>query len=153
MRAARPTDAAAIADVHLESWRQTYAHLLSPAFFAAQDVSAREQMWRRVLDRHSGGVHVAEAGGAVVGFAAVRADDAGPRDLELRMLYLLADRHGSGAGQALLDAAVGDRQAFCWVAEENPRALAFYRRNGFHPDGAREVVTDWEGLVEVRLVR
>lgn len=38
-------------------------------------------------------------------------------------------------GQALLDAAIGDAGAFLWVAADNPRAHAFYRRNGFAADG------------------
>ena len=77
----------------------------------------------------------------------------GPRDLELWGIYLLAEYHGSGIGQALLDAAVGDRPASLWVAEDNPRARAFYSRNGFEPDGGRRVEEEWEHMVVVRLVR
>lgn len=40
-----------------------------------------------------------------------------------------------------------------WTAEDNPRARAFYARNGFTPDGARKVEPSWEDLAEVRLVR
>ncbi|WP_439688481.1 GNAT family N-acetyltransferase [Curtobacterium sp. SP.BCp] len=67
------------------------------------------------------------------------------------MLYVLARAHGSGAGQALLDAALGHRSASLWVAEDNPRAQAFYRRNGFTVDGA----TSSFGPIErsVRMVR
>lgn len=72
---------------------------------------------------------------------------------ELDMIYQLASMHGSGSGQALLDATIADAPAFLWTAELNPRAQAFYRRNGFEPDGAREVRADWESLVEIRLVR
>ena len=61
--------------------------------------------------------------------------------------------HGSGTGQALLDAAVGDRPAFLWTAEDNPRAQAFYRRNGFIADGARKIEPEWENLAEIRMVR
>ena len=93
--------------------------------------------------------------GEVVGFAqAVPSRDEPPvRAEELATLYLRADHHGGGLGQALLDAVLADRPASLWVAEANPRARRFYERNGFTPDGAREVVADWEGLVEVRLVR
>jgi ribosomal protein S18 acetylase RimI-like enzyme len=153
VRRSAPGDAAGIAAVHVRSWRETYAHLLSPAFLAGIDVDARTQMWQRALDRDPGRVHVADVDGEIVGFAAVRRPDDGPRALELAVLYLLAAHHGSGLGQALLDAAVGDERAFCWVAEDNPRARAFYARNGFRPDGGRNVVEEWEGLAEVRLVR
>ena len=75
------------------------------------------------------------------------------RPVELTTLYLRAARHGSGLGQELLDAVLGDRPASLWVAEDNPRARRFYARNGFAPDGARQTLALWEGLVEVRLVR
>jgi GNAT superfamily N-acetyltransferase len=90
-----------------------------------------------------------------VGFAQAvpSRDDPPVRSLELATLYLRAAQHGSGLGQALLDAAVGDRPTSLWVVEANARARRFYERNGFTADGAREVLESWEGLVEVRLVR
>lgn len=51
------------------------------------------------------------------------------------MLYVLESAHGTGVGQMLLDAALRDRPASLSVAADNPRAHAFYRRNGFRPDG------------------
>jgi GNAT superfamily N-acetyltransferase len=100
-------------------------------------------------------VVVAEVAGEVVGFAQAvpSRDDPPVRPLELTVLYLRAAQHGSGLGQELLDAVVGDQPASLWVAEQNPRARRFYERNGFTSDGAREVLESWEGLVEVRLVR
>jgi ribosomal protein S18 acetylase RimI-like enzyme len=154
VRSARPSDAAALAAVHVACWRETYAHLLSAAFLAAIDTGEKARMWRRALERGPGRVHVAEADGEVVGLVAVRAGGPeAPRELELALLYLRAAHHGSGLGQALLDAAVGARPAFVWVAEDNPRARAFYLRNGFRPDSARQVVEQWEDMAEVRLVR
>jgi GNAT superfamily N-acetyltransferase len=76
-----------------------------------------------------------------------------PRALELQILYVLKSAHGTGAGQALLDAVIGDRPAQLWVAEDNPRANAFYRRNRFVPDGARIVDAEANNMVEIRLVR
>ena len=49
---------------------------------------------------------------------------------------MLASQYGAGAGQRLLDADVGSGGAYLWIAEHNPRAFAFYTRNGFVPDGA-----------------
>lgn len=77
-----------------------------------------------------------EAGDEVIGFAmAVPTDHDNPPSTQLRMLYVLRRHHGSGAGQALLDAVVGSEPCQLWVARENPRAHRFYRRNGFVPDG------------------
>ena len=66
-------------------------------------------------------------------------DEDSPRQLELYRIYILASSHGPGAGQALLDATIGEGRVFLWVAEVNPRAQSFYRRNRFELDGARKV--------------
>lgn len=70
------------------------------------------------------------------------------------MIYTLARVHGSGAGQLLLDALIGADAAFLWVLEDNPRAQAFYAKNGFVADGARKLMPpEWNSLPEVRMVR
>lgn len=139
IRPARTGDAVAIATVHAVSWRETYGRFVDDPetsdWFA---VDRRVDMWRSFLERGVPTTVVATIHDAVVGFAAVQAVDGheAVRQEELTMLYVLADAHGSGAGQALLDAVLGDRPASLWVAAENPRAQAFYRRNGFRADGA-----------------
>jgi len=137
VRAAVPEDAEAIATVYVRAWQQTYAHLLPAAFLAALDPRDRLERWSRIIDDPTVTVRVAEVDTGVVGWATVgtgREADA-VRPLELEGIYVLAAAHGSGAGQGLLDAVLGDRPAFLWVAEDNPRAEAFYRRNGFRSDG------------------
>ncbi len=113
-------------------------------------------------ETHTPGVHhpdatwVAVRGGEIVGWAASGAsrDEPAPTPLELYAIYVLAAHHGSGAGQALLDAAVGDRPASLWMLEHNPRAQAFYARNGFRSDGGVKDDTRWGATIsEVRLVR
>ena len=76
----------------------------------------------------------------LVGWAgSARADDpAAIRPEVLNGIYLLAAHHGSGAAQELLEAVLGDRPASLAVAVDNPRAQAFYRRNGFRDEGTRE---------------
>ncbi|WP_299954007.1 GNAT family N-acetyltransferase [uncultured Modestobacter sp.] len=156
MRPATAADAAGIGPCHLACWQETYGGLLSPAFFAIRSPERFAANWGRLLaDPETASVVVAEVDGEVVGFAqAVPSRDEPPvRAEELSTLYLRAAQHGSGLGQALLDAVLAGRPASLWVAEQNPRAIAFYRRNGFTPDGARQVDDAWEGLAEVRLVR
>ena len=46
------------------------------------------------------------------------------------------NRHGSGAGALLADAALGDDPAFLWVLDGNARAIRFYEKIGFAVDGA-----------------
>lgn len=155
VRTAVPKDAEAIAACHVACWREAYGHLLSPEFLAALDPAERVRRWATTLDDTSRPTWVAEVGGSVVGFSGTCASrDAPPvRDVELRCLYLRRWHHGSGLGQELLEVAVTGEPASLWVAEGNPRARAFYARNGFTPDGARARLDQMEGLAEIRLVR
>jgi ribosomal protein S18 acetylase RimI-like enzyme len=140
IRPASPADAEEIARVHAASWRETYGRFVpdpdrSPWF----DVEPRIGMWRTNLrERVLTTLLAVDPAGDTVGFAAARSstEPEAVRPEELTMLYVLAREHGSGVGQALLDAVLGDRPASLWVAADNPRARAFYRRNGFGPDGA-----------------
>ena len=155
VRPADVQDADAIAAVHVRAWQEAYAHLLPADFLAALDVDARAQRWRAIVTDPTVDVLVAWVDGRVVGWASAgpgRGD--APRDRELEGIYVLATHHGSGAGQALLDAAVGTDPAFLWVADGNPRAEAFTRRNGFARDGAvKHEPIGPTGIDAVRMVR
>jgi hypothetical protein len=52
-------------------------------------------------------------------------------------------------GQQLFDRTVGDRGCFLWVARDNPRAIAFYARNGFARDGAEQ----HEPMFDIPIIR
>lgn len=76
-------------------------------------------------------------------------------DWHLDKLYALPRAHGSGVGQALLDlAAPPDVGTYLWILHDNPRAEAFYRRNGFRPDGfTASCGPDWFDRPMFRMVR
>lgn len=143
--------------VHVETWRATYSELLPAGFFTEEFIAGRTRMWTSLTSdpRADRRLRVAEREGGVVGFALAgpAVGSAPPRPLQLYSIYLDPDRHGSGAGQALLDAVLGDSPAVLWVAERNPRARAFYEHNGFRLDGERHVDAAMPELVEVRMVR
>ena len=140
VRLADVEDAAAVARVHIRAWRETYTRLVAPGELDALDVDARTERWRSILAEARSDVWVALIGDLVVGFAATGTfhEHDRPRPVELEALYVLADHHGSGAGQQLLEAAVADESAFLFVASDNPRATRFYERNGFAFDGVTE---------------
>jgi ribosomal protein S18 acetylase RimI-like enzyme len=154
VRPATHDDVDALAFVNVTAWREAYGHFLSPEFFESMTVESRRERWRRSVD-DGFPTNVLEVDGEVRGYssAGIPLTDEKPRDLQLYMIYQLASEYGTGSGQALLDAAIADNPAFVWVAEQNPRAIAFYRRNGFEPDGASIVAEQWENLVEFRMVR
>ena len=167
IRPAVIADAPGIARVHWDSHQTTY---VEPGRVARDRVEAwtmadRVARWTANLaiandvypapeGFHRLAIWVAVVDGAVVGWANTSAgrDADRPRDLELEGLYVLDVHHGTGVGQALLDAAIGDRPAYLWALADNPRAHAFYRRNGFVADGAEKVDEFWE-ITEVRFVR
>ncbi|AJW79255.1 GNAT family N-acetyltransferase [Clavibacter michiganensis] len=157
VRPAVPDDADGIPEVHIRTWQETYAHLLSAAYLEGLDVAARAEQWRGSLSDSAGApVFVALDGDRIVGFALAgpARDEDPPRPFQLYAINVVASAHGTGAGQALFDAAVGDSPAYLWAADDNPRAEAFYRRNGFARDGgvSRQMYQGAE-MVTVRMVR
>lgn len=158
LRTPGPADAAALADLHIETWRETYGQQMPAAAFGERARQSRLDMWQGMLDfpGQVGTLRVAEVEGELVGFAgaAPSTDGDAAHRLELRMLYVRAAFHGTGAGQQLLDSVIGDKSAFLWVAKDNPRARRFYVRNGFIADGGERLEQgSAAGLVAVRLVR
>ena len=153
VRPADAGDAEGLARVQVQAWQESDTPLLSPGFLTALSVPRRQEVWRQLLADPAESCVVAVAGGEVIGFCATSPGGDGPRDLQLWGIHVQASWHGTGVAQRLLDAAVGDRPCYLWVAEDNPRAHAFYRRNGFAPDGAREIAENFEGMATVRMVR
>jgi ribosomal protein S18 acetylase RimI-like enzyme len=76
-----------------------------------------------------------------------------PRDRQLYAIYVSASHYGAGVGQALLDEALPEGPAMLWVAKQNPRATAFYRRNGFRFDGTEQSDPYAPAITDVRMVR
>lgn len=160
LRAPVPADAEELAALHVSTWQETYTELLPDGYFDDAFLDGRRRMWTRMLEepRDDLIVRVAEEDGRIIGFAVSgrpigpHADEA-PRDRHLYMLYLAAAQHGGGAGQALIDAVLGDGPAMLWVAKENPRAIAFYRRNGFEFDGLEVIDEGAPSITDARMVR
>lgn len=157
VRPARPSDAADYVAAHLAAQLWAYGDLMPPEFTRDRTAAVPEAT-RSLADDlvaieetlAAGGVPfrqhwVAELQGQIVGVASAGSGpgpweagyDPPPADIRwvLDRLYVRPEAHGSGAGQQLFDAAVGDRSAYLWILKDNPRAERFYRRNGFAPDG------------------
>ncbi|WAB82609.1 GNAT family N-acetyltransferase [Microcella daejeonensis] len=159
IRPATIDDAPALGALHVACWREAYAGHLSAEFLARETPESSAERWVRTITRvvGEGGAPplLAELDGALLGFAMggpARLEKA-PRDTELYALYTRASTHGSGLGQRLLDAAIGGRPAFLGVLDRNPRATAFYERNGFRFDGTTAILPEFENQIERRMVR
>ena len=156
IRAATVDDAMALGAMHVAAWREAYfPHILSEASFQVATPEARGARYAELLAANTGTTWLAVSGDEIIGHsAAVTGEPDAPGELELTSIYVLAKAYGSGAGQALLEAAIGDRSACLWVAAENPRAIAFYLRNGFEAVGEpvrRTFILD--ELDELRMAR
>lgn len=141
LRRARPEDAAAIARVHVETWRTAYPGLVPAPYLVAMTERRQTRQWTALLrDQDRRGVTLVAqaprgAASSVVGFgSAGRARDRA--DLgEIYALYVAPDWQGHGIGRdlttalfrALLD--LGLPSAIVWVLSANP-ARFFYEAMG-----------------------
>ena len=149
IRAATVDDARSIAEVHVASWKTAYADIIDLTKVPL-DVDERERSWAHripLVGDEGNRTWVAEIDGRIAGFAFTQPtedDDLNPLEIaELVALYLDPAFFGAGVGKPLLDRSVagmrsqGFLQATLWVLEDNARAIHFYRREGWRPDGTR----------------
>ena len=141
LRPAADADRDAIARIWLDGWLSNGIRLADAPTYAGLRARVGDELadgWR---------VTVAEQGGAVIGFVALRPDRA-----RLEQIFITPDRHGQGVGRALFAAA---RAAMpggfeLWTHGENHRAGRFYdalgpvrQEAGLHPRGGHPIVTYW----------
>lgn len=153
VRAATPADAEAIAEVHVASWQAAYRQAVPLAVLDAMTAADRLPAWQwRLAAPPSRGAHVlvAEANGAVVGFAGTQVHEHDSDVGELLQLYLHPGAFGTGVAQALHDEVLerfrseGLREAVLDVEVDNRRARRFYERNGWRPiEGSEKDVEAW----------
>ncbi|QYH36628.1 GNAT family N-acetyltransferase [Salinibacterium sp. M195] len=154
-RSARLDDSREVASVHTQSWKETYAGVFPEQAWSVESRVRREAMWNELLLDENVTTVVAEIDHRIVGFAHAehKRDEPTLPTEELKMIYVLAEAQGTGAGQALIDAALGGAAASVWVLEHNPRARSFYARNRFMPDGTVRAMDFNPNIRELRLVR
>jgi GNAT superfamily N-acetyltransferase len=135
IRRAGPADAAAIARVYVDSWRQAYQGQLPASYLDKLDYAAFERHWRQTFAAR-GWAFVAAESDEVVGIASGgRARRQNLASGEIYVLYVLAERHGQGIGRGLFDACHfelakrGHVGTLIWVLASNP-ARSFYEHLG-----------------------
>src|SRR5689334_7087524 len=164
IRRARAGDAARIARLDIETWRDAYAGILPSPYLLHLDARRRQAGWSAEIGRPGMVVFVAvdegggQDGGGIVGFGSagwlrgeLLGDPGGGggipmarerRDGEVFTLYVAPERHDEGIGRRLLLALLGwlrdagARRAVVWVLRDNP-ARFFYQRLGGRPCGER----------------
>ncbi|GAA3107008.1 GNAT superfamily N-acetyltransferase [Kribbella aluminosa] len=162
IRLATVDDAEAGAWCHLLCWREAYAGLVPDDVLLERtaDIARRTGRWQANLGagrqrwialNPDPSATVQDRVAGFIGIGPGRDEDA-PVPFELEAIYTRQAFWKTGLGTRLLDVAVGKQPAFLWVFEGNARALAFYQRHGFEPDGTGKYDPYFD-LQEIRLVR
>jgi ribosomal protein S18 acetylase RimI-like enzyme len=165
IRIARAVDAPAIAAVHVDAWRETYAGLVPAHVLSGLSVHRRTEVWTRIMSNpealNSSAVFVAEREGAVVGLGCcgLQRDEnlnAQGYDGEISAIYLLRSFQRCGLGLALMSAMGKELRrrrmhaASLWVLRENQNARRFYEKLGGDIVGdKRDIREDGVVFVEV----
>lgn len=164
IRKALPSDAKAIARVHISSWQDAYRELMPAQYLNSLEatLAQRESFWLRSLESGESNVWVAEADKHIVGWISVGAsrdeEAAGANTGEVMAIYVSARYWQTGTGLALWKAGLqslrthGFQGLTLWVLSRNERAVRFYRRAGCVEDTGTERTLQRGGVIleEVR---
>ena len=169
IRTADVDDAAAIARVHVSSWRATFTDLLPADFLESLTEAGYADRWRRFIAERSNLAFVVEdVSGDVVGFASGGRERAGEASYkgELYAIYLLESAQRRGYGRELVRAIAGGLRQLglddmiVWVLRDNVTARGFYERLGgvyvrsqpttIGPATVEEVSYGWPSLDRLR---
>jgi GNAT superfamily N-acetyltransferase len=155
IREAGASDAAAIADVHVRSWRTAYRGFAPDAYLdAPATAEGAHAYWQALFGAAMPGLvtWIAESDGTVLGFVNISPPLATPAPDEmvppgcgfLHHIHLAPEAVGGGLGRALFEvalerlAAQGFAEAVLWVYGPNTRARGFYQAMGWRHDGIVE---------------
>jgi GNAT superfamily N-acetyltransferase len=152
LRPAEPTDAMAVARVHVRSWQVGYRKLMPDEYLDRLRPEDRAKKYDfSNVDPLKPHTIVLTEGGVIQGFATTApAQDPNMSGFgELCALYVDPDHWGRGFGAALVSAArarlfdLGFRNAILWVLVGNVRAERFYLKDQWTPDGAQRTEEMW----------
>jgi GNAT superfamily N-acetyltransferase len=170
LRIATLEDAEAIARIHVDTWRSTYAGLLPDDLLVGMSLEKQSRMWQRMLRGGETVIVAEDPRYGVIGFGSYGPNRSTRNDFtgEVFTLYLLPDFQGLGIGQCLLQALFGalaregHETGLIWVLASNPSRF-FYEAMGGKPVAARntsmggqavrEVAYGWESIHAVPSAR
>lgn len=137
--------------VHWKAWHEAYAGMISQDYLDNLSLAKCEKMAFHWPDN----TIVAKENGRVIGFVCYgdRGDEA-PGIGEIFALYVLAEYYGKGLSRQLMEAGLEQlkqySQVCLWALKDNKRAIRFYEKCGFQPDGA-EMISPALSAAEIRM--
>ena len=138
--------------VHWKSWHEAYPGLVDQEYLDALTLEKCE----KIAYSWPNNLIVAKHEGRVIGFIGYgdRGNEA-PNTGEIFALYVLSEYYGKGVAQQLMKTGLEQlnhySQICLWVLKENKRAIRFYQKCGFIPDG-QELNSPNIGATEIRMV-
>ena len=162
IRVAEEKDAAGIAKVHIDTWRSCYKGIVPESYLSSLNYAEKTKGWAEGLKEGSRPGYVAEIDNQIVGWITFgQSRDIQASDIsEIYGVYVLPEYWGANVGPCLFNQAVDnlEEQHFSkitlWVLKKNERAVAFYKKNRFTPDGvSKPIILGGEELTEVRYER
>lgn len=150
VRAATLDDAEDIVRINVHGWQKAYAGIVPADVLDAMETTGRADRYRHRMRQATDAEHlVAVADGEVVGYVGFGRYRIGQQEhalhrtvAEIFAIYVDPPRWGTGAGRALMTAALArltERrfpEVRLWVLAANDQARRFYERAGFTLDGA-----------------
>jgi ribosomal protein S18 acetylase RimI-like enzyme len=142
--------AAAMGEVHVLVWQETYTGQMPASFLASLDPARRAEMWSKAIAENAPHhrILVATLDEELVGFVSYgrgrvkELEGAG----EIYALNLVKRAQGLGIGSRLFDAArehlkaMGYDKKGLWVLDTNYHAIQFYQRKGATDSGQRGII-------------
>jgi L-amino acid N-acyltransferase YncA len=166
IRMARPADAAEIANIYVESWRETYAGILPASGLLKMSKPDHTAIWTRAINAsnlRNPTLVAADANANVYGFAGAgnSRDRSLPYEAEIYTLYVAPGFTGQGIGACLMSSMfrlfskANCRGMIIWALADNPSRFFYEAMGGrliaerLHPMwGAtyREIAYGWTSL-------
>jgi L-amino acid N-acyltransferase YncA len=139
IREAKIEDASGIANVHVDSWIETYTGIVPDKYLSTLSKEKKQEMWESIISSNKPKQYtfVAEVNGAIVGF--INGGEAKEKehgfDGELRAIYLLQNHQGKKIGKAMFnklsESLKNDsiKNMYLWVLRDNA-SVDFYKGMG-----------------------
>jgi len=166
IRKATRDDAARIAEVHVNAWREGYKGIMPDEYLDSLSIDLRIEQWQEILLKKNSGVNlIIEHNDVVSGFGVygpARDEDLSNCNAgELVALNILPSAWNIGLGRALINEIIASscnnnwKSLYLWVIKENNRARKLYESMGFKVDGIEKIDSSLIGcqLNEVRYVK
>ena len=137
--------------VHWRCWQETYPGFVSPEYLEKLTLQKCEETAFQWPDN----ILVAKEEGRVIGFVGYGSSREDPGGAgEIFALYTLPEFHGKGIGRRLMEAGLEQLKEYSlfrlWVVKGNERAIRFYEKFGFSPDGSEKYVQS-VGATDIRM--